>query len=74
MIDKATIRDMFAKGKEREVLLFAYLYANVSDGYSISAVEIESRFGIPKTTLNRIMKQKWNGSGMEVEQISVGIQ
>ena len=67
MIDKATIRDMFAKGKEREVLLFAYLYANVSDGYTISAVEIESRFGIPKTTLNRIMKQKWNGSGMEVE-------
>ena len=58
---------MFAKGKEREVLLFAYLYAHAFDGWSISAVEIQSRFGIPKTSLNRIMSQKWNGSGTEVE-------
>ena len=67
MMNKAIIRGMFAKGKEREVLLFAYIYAHASDGWSISATEIQSRFQIPKTTLHRIMEQKWNGSGMEVE-------
>lgn len=67
MMDRAIIRGMFAKGKEREVLLFAFLYAHAFDGYSISAMEIQSRFGIPKTTLHRIMEQKWNESGMEME-------
>ena len=65
---------MFAKGKEREVLLFAYLYAHAFDGWSISAVEIQSRFGIPKTSLNRIMSRKWNGSGMEMEQVGIDFQ
>jgi uncharacterized phage protein (TIGR02220 family) len=67
MLNKELLQKMFAKGKEREVLLFAYLYANCFDGWSISAVEIESRFGIPKTSLHRIMERKWNESGMEME-------
>lgn len=70
MLNKAFINELFRKGKKnnfREVLFFCYLYANATDGWSISVSEIETRFSIPKTTANRIMKRKWSESGMGVE-------
>tara|TARA_R110000751_G_scaffold242231_1_gene342643 strand:- start:5070 stop:5777 length:708 start_codon:yes stop_codon:yes gene_type:complete len=67
MLEKELIQKLFHSGKERELLFFVYLYAHAYDGWRISSVEIQSRFGIPKTTLNRIMEQKWNGNGTEME-------
>lgn len=67
MLSEKFIKELFRKGREREVLFFTFLYANLCDGYSISVYEIQSRFGIPKTTIHRLMEQKWNESGMEME-------
>jgi len=67
MLSADFIRSLFQKGKEREVLFFSYLYAHLHNGYSISCYEIQSRFGIPKSTAHRIMEQKWNSSGIQMK-------